>query len=48
MSEVYEVGDRVDHPTFGEGVVQAIVGATKIEVLFGVMPKTLAHGYRKA
>ena len=32
--EQYLTGDRVVHPTFGEGVVQAITGATKVRVRF--------------
>ena len=43
-SETYRVGDRLVHSSFGEGVVQAVTGATKIKVLFGVGPKTLVHG----
>jgi len=42
-SDTYAVGDRVVHPSFGEGVVQAITGATKVEVLFEVGAKTLVH-----
>ncbi len=44
MSETYQVGDRVVHATFGEGVVQALTGARKVEVLFEAGPKTLVHG----
>jgi hypothetical protein len=43
-SDTYEVGDRIRHEHFGEGVVQAVRGPTKVEVLFGVGPKTLVHG----
>lgn len=43
-TETYQAGDRVVHATFGEGVVQAVTGTTKIEVLFEVGPKTLVHG----
>ena len=42
-SETYAVGDRIVHPSFGEGVVQAVVGATKVEILFAVGAKTMAH-----
>jgi hypothetical protein len=31
------------HASFGEGVVQAVVGAKKIEILFEVGAKTLVH-----
>ena len=43
-SETFAVGDRVSHPTLGEGVVQALAGPTKIEVLFGAERKLLVHG----
>ncbi len=43
MRDTYRVGDRVVHATFGEGVVQAVTGARKMEVLFEAGPKTLVH-----
>jgi hypothetical protein len=43
-NETYQVGDRVLHPSFGEGVVQAVTGATKIEILFDAGSKILVHG----
>jgi len=42
-TETFEVGDRVAHPTLGEGVVQALTGPTKIEVLFGAQRRVLVH-----
>ena len=42
--DTYQVGDRMVHPAFGEGVVQATLGATKVEVLFGVGTKLLVQG----
>jgi len=42
-SDRYEAGDRVLHPSFGEGVVQAIAGPTKVHVLFAGGPRTLVH-----
>jgi hypothetical protein len=42
-TETFGVGERVAHPTFGEGVVQAVTGPTKIEVLFGAERKLLGH-----
>jgi hypothetical protein len=45
-SDTYEVGDRVVHADFGEGVVQAVRGPKKVEVLFEVGAKTLVHGRR--
>jgi hypothetical protein len=38
------VGDRVVHAHFGEGVVQAVTGPRKVEVLFASGAKTLVHG----
>lgn len=42
-SETYRVGDRLVHATYGEGVVQAVTGATKIAVRFGDGTRTLVH-----
>lgn len=44
VSDTYWVGDRVAHANFGEGVVQAVRGVTKIEILFDTGRKTLVHG----
>ena len=46
MSETYQVGDRVVHASFGQGVVQEIAGPAKIVVFFAVGWKTLVHGRR--
>ena len=46
MSDTYEVGDRLLHASFGEGVVQEVAGPAKIVVLFDVGAKTLVHGRR--
>jgi len=46
MSDTYEVGDRILHASFGEGVVQEVAARTKIVVLFDVGSKTLVHGRR--
>ncbi len=43
VSETFEVGDRVDHPTFGQGVVE-IVDGPKITVFFAVGRKVMVHG----
>jgi uncharacterized Zn finger protein len=45
-SDTYEVGDRVVHSDFGEGVVQAVRGPSKVEVLFEAGAKTLVQGRR--
>jgi hypothetical protein len=42
--DTYQVGDRLVHPTFGEGVVQTIQGATKVTVLFEAGTKLLVQG----
>lgn len=44
IRETYQVGDRVVHPNFGQGVVQTVLGPTKVEVLFGADSKTLVQG----
>lgn len=41
--ETYQVGDRLLHASFGEGVVQAVTGRTKIRVHFGSGAKLLVH-----
>jgi predicted nucleic acid-binding Zn ribbon protein len=46
MSDTYEVGDRVLHASFGEGVVQEAPVPAKIVVLFDVGLKTLVQGRR--
>ena len=46
MSDTYEVGDRVFHARFGEGVVQEAAAPAKIVVLFDIGSKTLVHGRR--
>lgn len=43
MRETYAPGDRVDHPKFGQGVVELIPGPGKMNVFFEDGRKTLAH-----
>ena len=43
MTQTYQVGDRVDHSSFGEGVVQESAGPKKVKVLFASGIKTLVH-----
>lgn len=43
IRESFEVGDLIDHKSFGPGVVQALVDG-KIEVLFQHEIKILVHG----
>ena len=44
--ERYDAGDRVSHPHFGEGVVQAIAGPRKVRILFASGERTLAQALR--
>ena len=43
LTDSYEPGDSIKHPTLGDGVVQAPGGPGKIYVLFGEDRKTLVH-----
>ena len=43
MTERYEVGDRVAHQMFGEGVVELLPGPHKVQVFFSDGRKILAH-----
>lgn len=43
IHDAYSAGDRIEHPTLGLGVVQAVAGPTKIEVLFDGEKKVLVH-----
>lgn len=40
----YEVGDLIDHSSFGRGVVKSFIDNKKIEVVFEESIKTLIHG----
>lgn len=42
-NENFKVGDRIAHPTFGEGIVQKQIFPNKIEILFKSDLKTLIH-----
>ena len=43
IRESYTPGDRIEHPTLGMGVVQALAGAGKISVLFNEKTSLLVH-----
>ena len=43
ITDSYEPGDTIQHPTLGNGVVQAPGGPGKIQVLFGDERKILVH-----
>jgi len=46
-NEGFQQGDRLSHPTFGEGIVQKLIFPNKIEVLFRSDVKTLIHAASK-
>ncbi|NOT80220.1 MAG: hypothetical protein HOP07_14595 [Bacteriovoracaceae bacterium] len=39
----FQMGDLIDHPTFGQGVVEKLIDNNKIEVLFQDDYRTLMH-----
>ena len=39
----FEIGQVVDHPTFGQGVVDRLLDANKIEVIFQTATRVLIH-----
>ncbi|MEA3363201.1 MAG: hypothetical protein U9Q61_08045 [Thermodesulfobacteriota bacterium] len=41
MTDSYKLNGLIDHPVFGLGIVQRIIGAQKIEVLFEDGKKTM-------
>ena len=43
LSESFDVGDPVEHKTFGTGVVELVLEDRKIQVFFPVGRKVLAH-----
>ena len=43
-TDTYAAGERVKHPAFGAGVVQAVKGPSKVEIQFDAGPKVLVHG----
>lgn len=43
MTDAYEPGDRVEHPKFGQGVVELLSGPGKMTVFFEDGRRTLAH-----
>jgi hypothetical protein len=42
-NESFTLGDRIKHPTFGEGVVQKLVHPNKVEIIFRMDIKVLIH-----
>lgn len=43
MTDTYAPGDRVEHPKFGQGVVEMLPGDGKMNVFFEDGRRTLAH-----
>lgn len=43
IREKFVIGDVIDHPKFGMGLVEATLGDDKIEVLFKMEEKILIH-----
>jgi hypothetical protein len=41
--EAFALGDVIDHPTFGQGVVERLIDNNKIEVIFQDEYRTLMH-----
>jgi len=44
-SETYVPGERIDHGSFGRGIVQQVIGSNKIAVHFPDRPRTLVQGH---
>jgi hypothetical protein len=44
ISEVYAVGDRIDHQSFGTGVIERIMSPSKVQVYFSDGQKMLLQG----
>jgi hypothetical protein len=44
MTDTYEPGERIEHPKFGEGVVETSPGPGKVQVFFEDGRRTLAQG----
>ena len=47
-NEPFQVGDRISHPSFGEGVVQKLIFPNKMEIIFRNDIKTLIHAGKPA
>lgn len=43
IKEKFEQGDIVDHPKFGPGIVEKLIDADKIQIIFRHEIKTLIH-----
>lgn len=47
-NEAFKPGDRISHPSFGDGVIQKLIYPNKVEVLFRMDLKTLIHAGKPA
>jgi len=43
-SEVYSVGDRIDHQSFGTGIIERVMSPSKVQVYFSDGQKMLLQG----
>ncbi|MCR9204011.1 MAG: hypothetical protein NXH75_05515 [Halobacteriovoraceae bacterium] len=43
LKEKFELGDIIDHPKFGPGIIDKLIDADKIQVIFRHDIKTLIH-----
>ncbi|SDZ78319.1 hypothetical protein SAMN05660420_00285 [Desulfuromusa kysingii] len=41
MTETYKLNNLIDHPSFGLGIVQRVIGSQKVEILFADGRKTM-------
>lgn len=41
MTDTYKINTLIDHPSFGLGIVQRIIGSQKVEILFEEGRKTM-------
>jgi hypothetical protein len=44
ISEVYAVGDRIDHTSFGTGIIERVMSPSKVQVYFPDGQKMLLQG----
>jgi len=42
-TQAFGLGDRIAHPSFGEGIVQKLIFPNKVEILFRADMKVLIH-----
>jgi hypothetical protein len=47
-NEAFQPGDRISHPSFGEGIIQKLIHPNKVEVLFKMDLKVLIHSGKPA